>query len=87
VNRSRTTPAFREQLARLPPAVRQAARKAYALWENNPHHPSLNFKKLDGEIYSVRVAYRWRAVARKEGDTFVWFFIGSHASYDDLGRR
>ena len=54
------------------------------MWENEPYHPSLNFKKLDGGIYSVRIAYRWRAAAYKEGDTFVWFFIGSHASYDDL---
>jgi len=86
VRRSRTTEAFREQPSRLPKSVQQSARKAYQLWESDPHHPSLNFKKLSDPFYSVRIAYNWRAVAYRDGETFVWFFIGSHSQYDQLGR-
>jgi len=38
-------------------------------------------------MYSVRVGLNWRAVAIKDGETFIWFFIGSHAEYDKLGRH
>jgi hypothetical protein len=87
VIRSRTTRQFREQLARLPKPIQQSARKAYRLWVSNPDHPSLSFKKLEASsLYSVRVAYRWRAVAYREDETFVWFFIGPHSAYDKLGK-
>jgi hypothetical protein len=71
----------------LPTEVRQAAGKAYRLWDVDPHHPSLSFKKLSAVMYSVRMGLNWRAVAIKDGETFIWFFIGSHAEYDKLGRH
>lgn len=77
---------MREQLRRLPPPIREAARKAFQLWSTDPHHPSLSFKKLESPLYSVRVGLNWRAVAYKDGETYVWVFIGSHAEYDKLGR-
>ena len=41
---SATLPSFWEAYGRLDDSVRQSARKAYALWANNPFHPSLRFK-------------------------------------------
>ncbi|MGA2986156.1 MAG: hypothetical protein ABSG32_20315 [Terriglobia bacterium] len=43
--------------SRLPKEVREHARRAYRLFGNDPHHPSLRFKKVDeeGNIYSVRI--------------------------------
>jgi len=85
---SRTTAAFRAQLAALPKPVQEKAASAYAIWAENPQHPSLRFKKVHGglPIYSVRIDRAWRAVGVLEGDTVVWFWVGSHASYEALLR-
>jgi hypothetical protein len=58
------------------------------LWSGNPDHPSLRFKKVHVKlpIYSVRIDIDWRAVGLLEGDTVVWFWIGSHAEYEQLLR-
>jgi len=29
----------------------------------------------------------WRAVGFRQGDTVIWFWIGSHAQYDGLLKR
>ena len=42
---SRTTKRFRQMLAKLPSNIRQQAKGAYRLFRENPHHPSLRFKK------------------------------------------
>jgi hypothetical protein len=83
---SRTTSRFRELLAALPDHVRQQAREAYRLFRHNPSHPGLRFKQVhtDPPIYSARVGIGYRAVGALEGDTVVWFWIGSHADYDKI---
>ena len=67
-------------------AVQKQAREAYQLFKQNPYHPGLHFKRIDPKepIYSVRVTLGYRAVGRYEGDTIIWFWIGSHADYDRL---
>ncbi len=74
----------------LPERVRRTARKNYKLWKANPHHPSLEFKRVKGakDIYSIRTGIGWRAlgVMKEGGDTIVWFWIGSHGEYDKLLR-
>jgi hypothetical protein len=83
---SRTTIRFGTLLAKLPGGVRQQARDAYPLFRLNPAHPGLRFKKVhpDPPIYSARVGIGYRAVGTLDGDTIVWFWIGSHADYDQL---
>jgi hypothetical protein len=83
---SRTTRQFRELLAALPAHVRRQARLAYRLFRDNPSHPGLRFKKIhpDPPIYSARVGIDYRAVCALDGDTAIWFWIGSHAEYDKL---
>jgi hypothetical protein len=85
---SRTTERFRSQFAELPKPIQIKAASAYSLWSSNPEHPSLRFKKVHTvqPIYSVRIDRAWRAVGVLDGDTFVWFWIGSHADYDALLR-
>ena len=70
----------------LPEQVRATARKNYRLWQQNPNHPSLQFKRMytSDPIYSVRVGIGWRALGLREGDDIYWFWIGSHADYDKL---
>jgi hypothetical protein len=38
-------------------------------------------------VYSVRVGIGWRALGLLEGDTVIWFWVGSHAEYDSILRR
>lgn len=83
---SRTTERFREAFARLPPMVQARAAVAYRLFRRDPSHPSLRFKRVHSSrpVYSVRVGLGYRALGLRDGDTVVWFWIGSHADYDNL---
>jgi hypothetical protein len=83
---SRGTPRFWAAYHELPGPVRDAARKAYRLFQENPNHPSLQFKKIhvSEPIYSVRVTLGYRAVGLLEQGEVTWFWIGSHADYDRL---
>jgi hypothetical protein len=70
----------------LPPQVQAQARLAYELFRQDPYHPSLRFKQVHASrpIFSARVGLAYRALAVREGDEVIWFWIGSHADYDDL---
>jgi len=80
---SKTTGPFRAALAALPPEIRQQAREAYTLFKQNPHHPSLRFRQVHPTepVFSARITRGYRAVGIREGDTIIWFWIGSHAGY------
>jgi hypothetical protein len=69
----------------LPARAQEAAAKAYELLKTDPGHPSLHFKKLD-TLWSARVDRKYRALAVKVPDGYLWFWIGTHAEYDDLVR-
>ncbi len=83
---SRTTRRFREMLAALPAHVRRQAREAYRLFQQNRAHPGLHFKRVhtDPPVCSARVGIGYRAVGVLDGETIVWYWIGSHADYDRL---
>jgi len=83
---SHVTEEFRVCFAELPEHIQKLARKNYKLWKENPSHRSLQFKQVhpNEPYYSVRVASGWRAVGLREGDTMIWYWIGSHGDYDKL---
>ncbi len=81
--RHRATPRFWTCYHALPPEVRQLADRCYAQLRQDPHHPSLHFKKV-GPFWSVRVGLHNRALAVENGADIVWVWIGSHAEYDRL---
>ena len=81
--RHRATPRFWLCYRQLPEDVQRLADKSYALLRQNPKHPSLHFKKV-GRFWSVRVGLHYRALAVDNNDELVWFWIGSHAKYDEL---
>ncbi len=85
---SKTTDRFRKAYAQLPEHVRRRAREAYRLFRDNPNHPGLRFKQVHATqpIYSARVGLGYRALALRDGDVVVWFWIGTHADYDRLVR-
>jgi hypothetical protein len=84
--KSSGTTKFWRAYASLPAAVREVARKNYQLWQDDPKHPSLHFKKIR-EVWSIRVGISHRALAIETADGFCWIWIGSHADYDDLIRN
>jgi hypothetical protein len=87
--KSRVTKDFRKRLDQLPSDARDQAARAYALWVSDPYHPSLQFKRVSQSqpIYSVRVGIGHRALGLRRGEQIDWFWIGSHAEYDELLRR
>lgn len=84
--KSQTTAKFRAQFAAAPEPTRLKIRSAYELWAQNPHHPSLRFKKVHNTlpIFSARVDLDWRAVGILREDTVIWFWVGPHAEYEKL---
>lgn len=82
--RHRAVDDFWELYDGLPKKIQQLANKNYELLKANPSPPSLDFKNLKGSVWSVRVGLHYRALAYREADDFMWFWIGSHAKYDQL---
>ena len=76
---------FWERYHALPAKVRSVADKNFELLQSDPRHPSLHFKRI-GAVWSVRVGEGYRALAHDVDDGVKWFWIGSHAEYDQLIR-
>jgi len=83
---SRTARQFWRLFSDLPSDVQREAQNAYRLFQANPAHPGLHFKKLQGEedIYSARIGLDYRALAVMKKNRIVWYWIGSHSDYDRL---
>jgi hypothetical protein len=81
--RHRANPRFWACYHGLPSEVREIADRCYTHLRQDPHHPSLHFKKV-GDFWSVRVGAHYRALAVERGSDLVWFWIGTHAEYDHL---
>lgn len=82
--KSFTTSDFWKAYSALSPELKEKARKAYQLWQENQSHPSLYFKKVGKTLWSVRITQDYRALALKKGDDYYWIWIGSHDEYDAL---
>lgn len=87
--KSSTTKDFRKRLNQLPISVQEQANKAYALWKTDLYHPSLQFKRVSQRqpIYSARISLNYRALGLLEKEHIYWFWIGTHAEYDELLKR
>ncbi len=87
--KSSVTKSFRTRLESLPASVQEQADKAYALWQENPYHPSLQFKRVSQKqpIYSARVSINYRVLGLLEADGIYWYWIGAHDEYDELLKR
>jgi hypothetical protein len=74
----------------LPAEICARADKQFELLKSNAEHPSLQFKKLGirngQEVWSARVTLKYRALAVRLPDEYVWFWIGEHNIYDTLIR-
>jgi hypothetical protein len=84
--KSRRTTRFKSLFERLPAELQQSARRAYVLFQRDPAHPSLQFKRVraNRQTYSIRVGLGYRALGIRLDETLVWYWIGPHAEYDRL---
>ena len=84
--RSRRTARFKSLFEELPAEVQQSAQRAYVLFQRDPAHPRLQFKRLhaDRQTYSIRIGLGYRALGIRFDETLVWYWIGPHAEYDRL---
>ena len=77
---------FLERVSGVARSIRERADKQFALLRANPRHPSLQFKKLSErsgqELWSARVTLKYRALAVKLNDDYVWFWVGEHDIYE-----
>jgi hypothetical protein len=87
--RNRRLPEFRRHFGRLPRDVQRAADAAFAQFASDPNYPGLDFKALQtvGDVWSVKIGLHYRAVAFRNGELLTWFWIGTHAEYDQLLKR
>jgi len=67
------------------PAQRDSAArpKDFTLFQVNPRHPSLGFKKKGG-VHTVEVGRSYRAIARERNGNYYWFWIGTHEQYNNF---
>jgi hypothetical protein len=83
--KSSTTTEFWECYSRLPPKIKQLARRTYKTWIADPRHKSLHFKKT-GSVWSIRIGLHYRALGLAKEDGIEWFWIGAHDEYDKILR-
>lgn len=81
---------FHELFAALPAKVRATSKIRFAQFVANPCNVSLRLHKLKDHgrgkhvpgSYSVSVTTSYRAIFFIDGQTNVWYWIGTHADYD-----
>jgi hypothetical protein len=64
--RSPALPRFWDLYDRLPAEIQAQADKQYALFTQNPWHPSLRYKQV-GPFWLVRISYVYRALGVRDG--------------------
>ncbi len=81
-----TLPRFWQHYHALPEEIQELAYKNFQLLKRDPHHPSIQLKKVGKrrELWSARVGSNFRALATEKPDGLVWFWIGKHADYERL---
>ena len=86
--KSTRTRQFHKQFHALSAEVQRDARAAYQQFVKDPLYPGLHLESVQGKqgrtYYSVRVGLHYRALAERLPDTWLWFWIGTHAEYDKL---
>lgn len=85
--KSSALPEFWDCLEHLPPQVQKIARKNFKLWQRSPTLKSLEFKKIKGDLWSVRAGSGFRALATFDDGRYLWFWIGTHDKYERLLRQ
>ncbi len=89
------TGSCRSMFEALSPALQRNANAAFQMFLENPDHPSLRRHQLQDThrgrhrsgSWSVSINLQYRAIYVVDGDTNVWYWIGSHSDYNALTGR
>ena len=86
---STVTKRFRKHLNQLPRSIQKQAYRAYKLWRTSHYNNSLQFKQVSQrqKFYSVRIGIGYRALGLRQENHIYWFWIGTHAEYDEILKR
>ncbi|RPH51752.1 MAG: hypothetical protein EHM85_05615 [Desulfobacteraceae bacterium] len=85
---SKRTKAFKSLFNNLPDNIKESARKQYKVFLENQSHPSLRRKQVGStrnnrfKVYEVTICMGYRATYFRDEDVYVWFWIGTHDSFD-----
>ncbi len=76
----RTTKGFANAFAALPANVQKRTLEKLALYENNPRHPSLRVKKIQGagNIWEMSVTKSYRITFQRKEEIVLLRNIGTH---------
>lgn len=74
---------FRERYDDLPLAIRRLTDKNFSIIKEYPDHPLLRLLRIE-EFVSMRIGSRHRALAFRDGNRTVWFWIGTYAQYKHM---
>ncbi|RJP26024.1 MAG: hypothetical protein C4527_16055 [Candidatus Omnitrophota bacterium] len=87
--KSKITRDFRKRFEKMSQSVQEQVKQTYMLWQTDPYHGSFQFKRVSHSqpIYSIRIGIGYRALGLREGDVIYWYWIGSHAEYNELLHR
>ncbi|MGZ4956335.1 MAG: ParE family toxin-like protein [Methylobacter sp.] len=80
--KSFATPDFWKAYEALPQKTKDQVRKSYRIWKVSPFHPSLHFKKVGKNLWSIRITLDYRALALKKDDDYYWIWLGTHDEYE-----
>jgi hypothetical protein len=83
---------YKSLLNGMPQGVGALAKDAFKLFLKDANHPMLALHDLkdnrrgqhQSSSYSVSVTYRIRAIFTIDGDTNVWYWIGTHEAYNSF---
>lgn len=84
----RQSKSFRRAFIRLHPDLQKLAKEKFRIFVNNPHHPSLKTKKMEGQedVYEGHISegfvFMFRYVNGEDGNKICEAIdIGTHAIY------
>ena len=86
------TSQFRALFQGLPESVKELAQAAFRRFVENPNHPALRLHRLQNNSkgshrtgsWSVSITKQYRAIYVVDGDTNVWYWVGSHNDYENF---
>jgi len=74
------TSTFKKAYKKLPISIQEQTQEALVLFESNPSHPSLGFKKMKGtrDIWELRITQSYRLTLKRDGNITIVRYIGTH---------
>lgn len=84
--RLQPTERFAKDYARLPGQIQQRVDRAMGLLLENPRHPSLQAKKMEGyeNRWEARITLNYRLIFSIEGDAYILLRVGTHDLLEEV---